>query len=135
VTSSAQRPADRYGTPSPGRRKAGIVLIGLIVGSALAWVAWAAWFHSRPVVTSDLLSFEVLSDHEATATVKVGMRGEADEDGVRCKVQAVAADHSSVGDLSFVPQEGTNTVTVRTERRATAVTLEGCTGDGQNRPR
>jgi hypothetical protein len=50
-------------------------------------------------------------------------------------VEALAEDHSIVGELQFRPRSGTNEVKLRTERIATSVDLLGCTADGQKRPR
>ena len=52
-----------------------------------------------------------------------------------CTLRAFAEDHSTVGELAFEPVDGRNEVTLRTERRATSVTLLGCTAPGQPRPR
>ena len=52
-----------------------------------------------------------------------------------CTLRAFADDHTTVGELAFEPVDGRNEVTVRTERRATSVTLLGCTAPGQPRPR
>ena len=40
--------ADRYGTARPGRRRAVIVVSGVVGVVALAWVAWAAWAQDLP---------------------------------------------------------------------------------------
>jgi len=125
--------ADRYGGTSPARRRAVILVSGLVGVVALAWVAWAAWFQSTPEVQSSLQSFDVVDAHSATAKVVVKPR----DAGVRasCLLRASGADHSVVGELTFRPTQGTNTVTVRTERAATAVDVPGCIADGQDHPR
>ena len=66
--------ADRYGGTSPARRRAVILVSGLVGVVALAWVAWAAWFQSTPEVQSSLQSFDVVDDHSATAQVVVKPR-------------------------------------------------------------
>ena len=124
--------ADRYGAPSRSRRP---IVIALAVGLAvtgLTWLAWTAWFHSTPEVSSELISFDVTSDHEASATLQVEL-----QDGVTasCRVRAYAEDHTSVGELAFTPVDGDNLVVVRTERRATSLEKIGCTAPGQPRPR
>jgi hypothetical protein len=129
--------AQRYGRPSPSRRRAVIVGSGLVGAVALAWVVWAAWVQGTPDVQSSLRSFDVVDSHEVTATVAVHTR----KDGVRatCVVRASAGDHSTVGELSFKVEgpKGTSEhdVTLRTERQAAAVDLVGCTAPGQGRPR
>ena len=73
-----------------------------------------------------------MSTHEATATIDVSL-----DDGVdaSCTVRAYAADHSTVGEVTYTPEQGRNTVAVRTERRASSVENIGCTAPGQPRPR
>ena len=51
-----------------------------------------------------------------------------------CRLRAYADDHTVVGEMTFAPREGGNTVDVRTERLATSVELVGCTAEGQSRP-
>ncbi|HYH33921.1 MAG TPA: DUF4307 domain-containing protein [Nocardioides sp.] len=124
--------ADRYGAPSPARRWLGLAVVGVLVAASLAWLAWTSWFHATPAVHSELVGYQVVDDHRARATVSVAV-----EDGVSasCVVRAVAADHMTVGEVAFEPVDGRNEVTLRTERRASAVTLTGCTAEGQPRPR
>jgi hypothetical protein len=132
--------SERYGAPSAWRRP---VLVGAVVLLAtvfLGWVAWVAFFHSSPQVSSRLVGYEVVDDHRATAFVEVTLEEGLDaapdgRTGATCRVRAVAADHTFVGDLAFTPSPGRNDVTVRTERRATSVDLLGCTTPDQPRPR
>ena len=125
--------ADRYGTPSPRGRA---VLLGaavVVVAAFLGWLGWVIWDQSTPDVRSDLVGYDVVDEHRATATVEVRLR----DSDVRatCTLRAYAEDHSVVGDASFTPEDGRNVVDVRTERRATSVELRGCTSTDQPRPR
>ncbi|MGD9957797.1 DUF4307 domain-containing protein [Nocardioides sp.] len=132
--------ADRYGTSRRGVRSA--VVISAALGVAfLAWLAWSAWSFSTPEVRSELVGFDVVSEHEATAKVDIRI---SDPDVVgTCTVRAFAADHTVVGELSFgVPgpddidrNGGLMEVSVRTERRATSVGELGCTTAEQVHPR
>jgi hypothetical protein len=124
--------AARYGTPSPLRRRVTVLLVVVLAAAALGWLAWTAFFHASPPVESALSSYEIVSDNEVTAVVQVSL---ADDTVASCRVRALADDHSTVGELAFEPVDGANRVTVRTERRATSVTLLGCTAPGQPRPR
>ena len=125
--------SSRYGT-APGRQRQVVVLLCVVLAAAfLGWVAWAAWFQATPSVTSELASFKVVGPHEATAVVEVDLDDDATD--AKCRVQAVAADHSVVGELTFTPVDGRNEVSVRTEREATSVAKLGCTAEGQTRPR
>jgi hypothetical protein len=124
--------ADRYGAPSRWRRP---VTIGVAVALAvvsLGWLGWTVWFHSTPAVTSDLVSFDVTSDHETLARLDVELGNGVD---ASCRLRAFAEDHTTVGELAFTPVDGTNEVVIRTERRATTVEKLGCTAPGQPRPR
>jgi hypothetical protein len=124
--------ADRYGAPSPVRRRVLVVTIAAVAAAALAWLAWAAWFHASPAVESELTSYDVVDDGSATAVVTVAL---ADDVVASCRIRAFAEDHTTVGEIAFEPVDGRNEVTLRTERRATSVTLLGCTAPGQPRAR
>lgn len=129
--------ADRYGRPRPWRRRA-LIAVCVVVGLVfVGWTAWSAWFHATPEVESTLVSFDVVDEHTATAVVHVQF---ADADVVRasCTLEAYAEDHTLVGTESFAadPAHGERyEETVRTERRATSVTLVGCLAPGQTQPR
>ena len=124
--------SSRYGT-TPGRQRQLVVALCVVLAAAfLGWVAWAAWDHSTPSVKSELVSFKVIDSHEATAVIEVDLDGDAED--ATCRVQAVAPDHSVVGELTFTPVDGRNEVSVRTEREATSVAKLGCTAEGQPRP-
>jgi hypothetical protein len=130
--------AQRYGTAPTHRRRlvtAGVVLLALV---AVAWLAWVIAFHGRPLVRSDLVSFDVRGEHAAAATFTVVRRSEDVE--ASCLLRATAADHSIVGELNFTvdagsPETSTLTREVRTERAATSVALLGCVAEGQNQRR
>lgn len=129
--------ADRYGTPSPARRRTVVLASGVIGVLALAWLAWAAWSQGTPDVQSSLRSFDVVDAHTTTADVVVKPR--SSEVSASCLVRAFAVDHSVVGELNFkVADENgatVRTVTMRTEREATSVELIGCRTADQSRPR
>ena len=124
---------ERYAAPPAWRRRAtiaGVVVVALV---ALAWLAWATFEQATPKVQSELLTFHVVDAHSAVARIDVTVASGAGHPS--CTVQALASDHSVVGELTFTPRSGTNDVTVRTERTATAVTVPGCIADGQDHPR
>jgi Domain of unknown function (DUF4307) len=133
---SAQRMAERYGVPSPWRRRALIAGSSALVLVFAAWLAWVVYDHSTPSVTSELESFSVEDDHSVTAVLVVSLD---DTDVVAsCTLRAYAEDHTTVGELSFRPDPslGRRQVqTIRTDRRATAVESLGCTAPGQDRAR
>lgn len=124
--------SDRYGTRRGGQR---IVLVTVTVAIgvvALGWLAWTAWFHSTPQVTSEMQTFSVVDQHQATTVVAVRLDPDVE---ANCKVRALAADHVVVGEKNFTPTDGRNEVTIRTAREATSVDLVGCTAPDQSRPR
>jgi Domain of unknown function (DUF4307) len=128
--------AERYGAPSPGRRR---LLIGATVVLTLVFLGWLAWSvlgHTRTQVTSELEGFSIIDDSTVSVVLVVSL---ADDDvEASCRLRAFAEDHSTVGELAFTPDPAAGrrqVVEVRTERRATAIESLGCTADGQNRPR
>lgn len=124
---------ERYAAPPAWRRRlllGGIVVVALV---ALGWVAWAAFVQATPKVESELRSWNVVDAHRATASVLVTVHDASAHP--RCTVQALASDHTLVGELVFTPHDGVNDVTVRTEREASAIDVPGCVADGQDRPR
>jgi hypothetical protein len=130
--------ADRYGAPSPGRRRAVIAGSGVLGVVFLGWLGWTALFHGDPEVSSDLVTWSVVDEHLATAVVDVRLDGDVE---ASCVLRAFAEDHTVVGELAFpvdeaaLEQGSTLEQEIRTERRATSVELVGCTTPDQQRPR
>jgi hypothetical protein len=130
---------ERYGAPSPVARRVLVTVIVLVAAAFLGWLAWTAFFHGDPDVSSELVSFTVDDEHQVTARVDVRL----DEEDVvaTCLLRAIAEDHTVVGELHFdvraADLEGSNVLEreIRTERRATSVDPVGCTTTGQQRPR
>jgi hypothetical protein len=129
--------ATRYGTSSPGRRRLRVSLVVLLALVFLSWVAWAVFEHGSTKVTSDLVSYEVVDQHSATATIRVARR--TTDVKASCLLRALAADHATVGEVNVPVGPGgkrvqTFTRTLRTEREATTVDAVGCVAEGQPRP-
>ena len=125
--------SDRYAAPPAWRRPVTITVVVVLGAIALAWLAWAVFVESTPKVDSELNGFDVTDDH--AVTVRVDVRVASGTTGASCTVEALASDHTIVGELHFRPSSGMNEVRVRTERRASAVDVPGCIADGQDRPR
>ena len=127
---------ERYGAPSPFRRRAAIaasVALGVVFA---VWLGWTVYEHATPQVTSELETFSVEDDHHVTAVLVVSLDS-ADVEA-SCTLRAYAEDHSTVGELTFTPDpaKGKRQLqTIRTERRATSVEKIGCTAPGQDQPR
>ncbi len=124
---------ERYAAPPAWRRPLTVVAVVVVAVVALAWLAWAAFDQATPKVESNLLGWDVVDAHAATARIDVTIHDAGSHPS--CTVQALASDHTIVGELHFRPSSGSNQVTVRTERRATAVEVPGCIADGQDGPR
>lgn len=130
MTEQDQRISQRYAGRAAAWPRIFLALcLALIVGLA-GWLAWAVWVHSTPEVTSSLTRWKVVDAHEVTASVTVSLGDGASEP--RCRLRAYAEDHTIVGEASFVPRDGTNDVSLRTEREATSVESLGCTASGQD---
>lgn len=121
----------RYGAPRRGRRRLGIALVAVLVLAGLAWLAWAAVFHSNPEIRAEVTAYEITGDREARADVSLRVRD--DDVSGSCLLRAVADDKTIVGERNVTLEELREAedgwVSVRTERRATTVTLERCTAD------
>jgi hypothetical protein len=125
--------ADRYGAPSPWRRRTVLAAAVVVVAAFLGWLGWTIWDQSTPQVRSEIVGYKVVDEHLSTATVEVRL---ADDDvAASCTLRAYAEDHTVVGELVFTPPDGQSEQDVRTERLATSVELLGCTAPGQSRPR
>ncbi|MFT4262065.1 MAG: DUF4307 domain-containing protein [Nocardioides sp.] len=130
---SDQTLRERY-RARPSRWGAVFLAIGavLLVGLA-AWLVWVIAIKVNPAVTSSLSQWEVVDEHTVSATVTVHLDEGATDPS--CLLRATAEDHTTVGELPFTPVDGSNEITVRTERRATSLESVGCTAHGQNDPR
>lgn len=113
-------------------------VVSVIVAALAAWAVWAFNAQIHPKVTSGLSKYTIVNAQQATATFDV-VRADA---GVQatCAVQALAQDHSTVGQLAkIIPltsaTKATFTVTIKTTRKAFAVNWLGCTAPGQNSPK
>ncbi|HSE08628.1 MAG TPA: DUF4307 domain-containing protein [Nocardioidaceae bacterium] len=130
--------ATRYGTRGPARRRLVVLGATLLAAVFLGWLFWVIAEHGDPEVTSEIVSFDVVDQHSATATFTVARR--TPEVEATCLLRAQAPDHSIVGELNVVVRPGgervrTLTETVRTEREATTVEVVGCLAEGQTRRR
>lgn len=107
------------------------MVVSVLVGAAfLAWVSWTVWDHARPPVRGVLLTYDTSDPYQSRATVRVVLRD--DDVAATCLLRAYAADHTTVGELSFAPDPATGPTyveSVRTERQATSVELVGCGAD------
>lgn len=116
-----------------------LVLAGAVTAAvAVGWLIWVMVYYARPQVQSGLIAFEITSKHSAEATFTV-RRSDPDVTA-SCLLRAYAPDHSIVGELNFEIDssallEVTMTKQLRTERKATSVTMIGCRADGQTRRR
>jgi hypothetical protein len=136
VTVHSHSLPERYGAPPRWRR---FVLIGLVVVVVVSFGALWTWItivQSDPPVSSELITSEIVNDHEVTAVIRVKWGG--DPVDAKCSVRAIARDKEVVGELAFEPDPDAGpdySVEISTARRATAVENVGCTADGQPRPR
>lgn len=127
---------ERYGRTH--RSQWPVYVISVIVAALLAWVVWAFNAQIHPKVTSGLTGYTIVNAQESKATFDV-VRADASVQAT-CTVQALAEDHSTVGQLAkLIPlgsaTHSTFTVTIRTTRKAFAINWLGCTAPGQNSPK
>ena len=128
---------ERYGSPSRTGRTLVVAGTAVLAVLGLAWLVWVTVVHTRPLVSSKLVGFDVPGEHVATARFAVTRR----EPDVRasCLLRAYAEDHAIVGERSVRVAAGDRTrmvdASLRTERRATAVEVVGCNAPGQQQRR
>ena len=137
TTHSEAALAERYGRQDPARRRAVVIASGVVGVLALGWLVWVIWFQSTPEVRSAMHSFDVLGEHEVTATFEVIT---SSSDVVAdCLVRAFGEDHAVVGErnveVTGVDGKEQRTVRFRTEREATSLELVGCNTADQARRR
>ncbi len=130
--------ATRYGTAHPARRRLLLAGVAVLIVAFLGWLVWVIVVSARPAVQSELVSFDVVDEHTATATFTVVR--EAPAEPATCLLRAQAPDHSVVGELDVPVSPGDSEVTtvteeVRTERMATSVSMVGCVAEGQSQRR
>jgi hypothetical protein len=131
VSDVAERLRRRYPRPRIPRALL-VVTIGIGVAVALSWLVWAASFHSRPAVASQVSAYSVISDTAIDVTLTVDRRDPAQP--VTCLVVAQAVDFSTVGEQQVAVAAAAARVvdlklTLVTLRRAVAATVKGCTVD------
>ncbi|MGJ3507560.1 DUF4307 domain-containing protein [Enemella sp. A6] len=129
-SSVADRLARRY---PPSRVPRWAVIVGVLVLAAvsLTWLVITAGRQSQPPVSAQVTTFDIVSDREAKYELTVQRPDPSVE--ASCTLIAQATNHERVGeilDLRIPPSEH-ELVRVRgsieTFRRATSVSLEGCT--------
>ena len=127
----------RYGGSSPRQRVIATVLIVVVAVTSVGFVGWSALFHSSPEVQSRMTYFDFPDDRTAIARLTVVR--DAPDTIATCLLRAVSEDFAIVGETEITVTTGPTTqsveVEIPTERRATTVTTDGCTSNGQQRPR
>ncbi|GAB3257689.1 hypothetical protein GCM10027425_18880 [Alteromonas gracilis] len=117
---------ERYGAGRSSRnRRTWIVAVGIVSVLALGWLGWTAWHHTATGIRGGLVAFTIDGERQTTARFQTRV-----SEGVEgtCLLRAMAVDHFVVGEvIARVDRSGTQSVPIRTERRASAVELVSCT--------
>lgn len=129
AAAAADRLARRYPPPRVPRRTK-MVLVAVATAVALTWLVWAALINATPAVSGGIAGFRVVSD----TTIEVTMTVQRDDPSVpaTCRLLAQSTDFQPVAERN-VPVEASPyevvdvPVTLTTLRRATSVTVRGCT--------
>lgn len=124
----AERIARRY----PQRRTPRwlwIALAAALAAAGGAWLVWSATYGANPAVTARLDSFVVTSDQTVDAVVTT-QRPDPSRPAT-CTIIAQAVTYDTVGQypLELAPSEvslETHRLTIRTLKRATSVSVQGC---------
>ena len=128
---------ERYRRPRPVARLVALVLIVALVVSGAGFLAWAVFFQDSPKVTSKLATWDIEDEHLVVANIAVTRESQFTE--AMCRLRAIAADHTVVGEVAVPVTDGPAVqslqVEIRTERLATTVENLGCSAPGQPRYR
>ena len=65
--------AERYGAPSPVRRRLALGALVLVVVALAGWLGWTALFHASPPVESQLVAYDIVDENRATAVLSVSV--------------------------------------------------------------
>lgn len=129
VTSTVpDRIARRYPTHR-GRRLAIIIVCVALAVAGGAWLLWAATIGANPPVSGQVSGFDVISDSEVR--VELVVERPAPEQAAVCTIIAQSVSYERVGEVVVQVAPGTETrheqtVTIRTFKRATSASLDGC---------
>ena len=137
MSNPADSLAQRYGKPSRSGRLVVIVVADLIVIALLAWLVWAIAGNADPAVSSQEVTKDESSAHQAWITYQIKY-GDGPVDAT-CTVRALASDGEEVGRSTVHPPRDakpskTYRLTFRTTRKADSIEWLGCTAPGQPRP-
>ena len=106
-----------------------LALLGLVVLALVCYVVWVATNRANPPVSGRIDTFQVASDNEITATLTIDRPDPSV--AAKCFVVAQAVSYDRVGELWVQVPPGDQRLTkvpvsVRTFKRATAVTVDSC---------
>lgn len=121
----------RYGTQSPTRRAALIVVSSVVAALFLGFLVWVIVDQSDPVARVEIASYEVIDDHQVRIKLQAKFR-DPDSQG-SCLIGTTAASHSPAGDTNLTFDEiraaAGGWIVIKTLERATTVEKKSCTGD------
>lgn len=123
------RIAARY----PKRRRSTPLIVGvaaLLTVLGLVWMVWAGLDYANPKLAAMVESFEIASDDEVTATLRV--QRDTPEVAGTCLIIAQAVSYQRVGELTIEVPPSTEALTeqkisIKTVQRATSVSVASCT--------
>ncbi len=125
----AERIARRY-PPPRAPRWLWIPIAAVLGGVGSVWLIWSGVHGANPPVSGKVVAFEVVSDTETK--VRFTVQRPKPEVPATCTVIVQAITYDTVGELPVAIPPGTEEltkfeVTVRTFKRATSASLQGCT--------
>lgn len=117
-----QKLEDRYGL-NEKKLWPVIATISLILG--LPWLIWSGWHHSNPPFRSELVKYDVKSDHSVDITFQVS-RGNPST-ALSCTLVARDYQKNVVGEIDYVvapSQSKTISITTAVPTRLAAASVE-----------
>jgi len=98
------------------------IAIALFAFTALGWLGWSAWFHSRPALTIQEIAFTITSESSTELRYEVTRR-EPDRPVV-CVLRALDSSGAVVGEVrEAIPGETGEAASSTAARRTVVATL------------
>lgn len=124
---AAARLARRYPTPQRSRWWVPVAVLVAAVGGA--WLVWSALHGATRTVTARVDAFTVRSDTLVSVTVSIDRPDPTR--AAECRLFAQAVSYDRVGEAPVRIEPGgagltTRTIELRTFKRATSASIEGC---------
>ena len=89
---------DRYGHKKVSSTRSRPLLFAIVI-TLVAWLLWAAFYHSNPTVRANLISFKAVN--EKSMGIKFEITRSNIQQPITCRLTAVDIDKFIVGEIQY----------------------------------